>query len=182
VPDTNAAAAALFAGSGYVQEAVLTDYVLESGEVPGLGARGSGLDLSADALEASQRLVIPVTVDDLSANGLLGEAHPERCWSRSAETITARKEDVSGFAVASDERIEAYVLYIKDEAILSLATLVDDGGARLRQLLSRLSASGAGARLLPRVHPNEIPAPLLENLGFRPSGGYRLFAARPTSN
>jgi hypothetical protein len=182
VPDTNAAAAALFAGSGYVQEAVLTDYVLEAGQMPGLGTRGSGLDLNSDALEAPQRLVIPVTVDDLAANGLLGEVHQQRCWSRSAETITARKEDVSGFAVASDERIEAHVIYIKDEAILSLGTHVDDGGARLRQLLSRLSASGAGARLLPRVHPSEISAPLLESLGFRPSGGYRLFAARAASN
>src|SRR5262245_5178611 len=96
VPDTNAAASALFAGSCYVQEAVLTDFVL----------RPSHDEVAVDC----DRLLIPVTVDDLAANGLLGEAHPEKCWSRTVETITARKEAISGFAVASDERIEAYVL------------------------------------------------------------------------
>jgi hypothetical protein len=57
--------------------------------------------------------VIPVTVDDLAANGLLGEAHPQVCWKRSVETLTARKDDIAGLAVASDERIEAYLLYVK---------------------------------------------------------------------
>ena len=33
------------------------------------------------------------------------------CWERSVETLTARKDDIAGLAVASDERIEAYVLY-----------------------------------------------------------------------
>ena len=34
------------------------------------------------------------------------------CWERSVETLTARKDDIAGLAVASDERIEAYVLYV----------------------------------------------------------------------
>jgi hypothetical protein len=45
--------------------------------------------------------VIPVTVDDLAANGLLGENHPRLCWERSVETLTARKDDIAGLAVAS---------------------------------------------------------------------------------
>ena len=53
--------------------------------------------------------MIPVTVDDLAANGLLEEAHPQTCWERSVETLTARKDDIAGLAVASDERIEAYL-------------------------------------------------------------------------
>ena len=57
--------------------------------------------------------MIPVTVDDLAANGLLGEADPQVCWERSVETLTARKDDIAGLAVASDERIEAYVLYVE---------------------------------------------------------------------
>ena len=32
------------------------------------------------------------------------------CWERAVETLTARKDDIAGLAVASDERIEAYVL------------------------------------------------------------------------
>ena len=55
--------------------------------------------------------MIPITVDDLAANGLLG---PDSglCWERSVETLTARKNDIAGLAIASDERIEAYVLYL----------------------------------------------------------------------
>ena len=35
------------------------------------------------------------------------------CWERSVATLTARKDDIAGLAVASDERIEAYLLYAK---------------------------------------------------------------------
>ena len=91
--------------------------------------------------------MIPVTVDDLAANGLLGEADPQVCWERSVETLTARKDDIAGLAVASDERIEAYLLYIEEAGpqasaqtaeIVSLRTFIEDGGARLKHLLSQL--------------------------------------------
>ena len=72
--------------------------------------------------------VIPVTVDDLAANGLLGERHPQVCWERSVETLTARKDDIAGLAVASDERIEAYVLYTPAAEIVSLRSFIEDGG------------------------------------------------------
>ena len=84
----------------------------------------------------ADRFVIPVTVDDLAANDLLGAAHPQACWERSVETLTARKEDIAGLAIASDERIEAYILYIEGGEILSLRSFIEDGGARLKQLLS----------------------------------------------
>ena len=76
----------------------------------------------------AERFVIPVTVDDLAANGLLEGDHPQTCWERSVETLTARKEEIAGLAVASDERIEAYILYIKDE-IVALRTLVRGRGS-----------------------------------------------------
>ena len=116
--------------------------------------------------------MIPVTVDDLAANGLLGEAHPQVCWERSVETLTARKDDIAGLAVASDERIEAYLLYVKrgveETEIVSLRSFVEDGGARLKQLLSRLRARGMETFRFPKVHPAEISKEWLETLGFRP--------------
>jgi GNAT superfamily N-acetyltransferase len=200
VPETLDAACKLFGASGYVQEALLTDYVLERAETD---ARAVGF-------------VIPVTVDDLAANGLLGETHPQVCWQRSVETLAARKDEIAGLAVASDERIEAYLLYDLEiwksgnleishalapasalEApavagampdlqisksphfqILSLRSFVEDGGARLHQLLSRL---GTGTFRFPKVHPSEISKDLLETLGFRPAAGHVLFAARARS-
>jgi len=160
----------LFSAGGYVQEAALTDYVLDGDED------------AAPRTNGVEGFVIPVTVDDLAANGLLEDAHPP-CWERSVETFTARKDEIAGLAVASDERFEAYVLYLAGATaeILSLRTFVDDGGARLKQLLSRLTAQGMRAIRLPKVHPSEISKELLETLGFRQARAHRLYAAKPRS-
>ena len=110
------------------------------------------------------------------------------CWERSVETLTARKDELAGLAVASDERIEAYLLYLNHgpdpegtTEIVSLRTFIEDGGARLQQLLSRLRAQGMGTFRFPKVHPAEISRELLETLGFRPAGGHLLYAARARS-
>jgi GNAT superfamily N-acetyltransferase len=172
VPETLAPACELFSACGYVQESPLVDYVLEPEENPSSRAEFSR---SLRAGDDSGRFVIPVTIDDLAANGLLGEADPQVCWERSVETLTARKDEIAGVAVASDERIEAYLLYTERGEIVSLRSFIDDGGARLKQLVSRL---GMGAFRLPKVHPAEISKESLEALGFRPAGGHRLYAAR----
>ena len=171
VPETLAPACELFGASGYVEEALLTDYVLEREE--------------NDGREANGRFVIPVTVDDLAANGLLEDDHPQTCWERAVETLTARKDDIAGLAVASVERIEAYLLYVKragSAEIVSLRTFIEDGGARLKQLLSRLRPQGMKTFRFPKVHPAEISKEFLETLGFRPAGGHRLYAARARSD
>ena len=128
---------------------------------------------------SAAHVILPVTVDDLAANGLLGEADPQVCWQRSIETLTARKDDIAGLAVASDERIEAYLLYGEGGEILSLRTLIEDGGTRLQQLLFRL---GLGTFRFSKVHPAEISKECLETLGFRPGGGHRLYTARARSD
>ena len=104
------------------------------------------------------------------------------CWERSVEALTARKDEIEGLALASDERIEGYVLYLSDGEIVSLRTCVDDGGAGLQQLLSRLRAERLGTFRFPKVHPAEMSKESMETLGFRPAGGYRLYAAKARSN
>jgi GNAT superfamily N-acetyltransferase len=184
VPEALGSACELFGASGYVEEARLTDYVLQDDGPPSPRPRRG----PAEALgAAADRFVIPVTVDDLAANGLL-EADPQACWTRSVETVAARKDDLAGLAVATDERIEAYVLYVParppaaPEAateIVSLRSCTDDGEGRLVQLIARLRACGMRTLALPRVHPAEFPPARLEALGFRPVGGHRRYAARP---
>ena len=163
VPENLAPACELFNAVGYVQEALLTDYVLEG---PALSERGNAARVEG--------FVIPVTIDDLAANGLLGDDHPPTCWERSVETLTARKDDIAGLAVASDEQIEAYLLYVKGGEIMSLRSFVNDGGTRLKLLLSRL---GPGSFRFPRVHPAEISTEFLNTLGFHPAGLHLLYAA-----
>jgi ribosomal protein S18 acetylase RimI-like enzyme len=177
VPEPLDAARSLFSACGYVEEAQLTDFVLEG---PGPGPQ----PVEGDSF------VMPVTVDDLAANGLLepppapaGQGSPI-CWERSVETLTARKDDLQGFAVASDEGIEAYLLYrrVGDALELSaLRSLIDDGGARLASLLALVRARGPERIWFPKVHPAEVPVAWLEGLGFSPAGAYRLFVgtARP---
>jgi len=188
VPETLAAACGLFSASGYVQEALLTDYVLQREQ--------SGMQEPAGiADERDGQFVIPVTIDDLAANGLLEETHPQVCWERSVETLTARKDDIAGLAVASDERIEAYLLYATsgvgleanagagprasapDVAIVSLRSVIEDGGARLKKLLSRLHARSMITLRFPKVHPAEFSSGFLGTLGFRPAGGHLRYAA-----
>ena len=177
VPETLVPARELFAASGYVQEAVLTDYVLE---MPALSEHGSG----EAGLMRVEGFVIPVTIDDLAANDLLGES-PHVCWERSVETLTARKDDISGLAVASDERIEAYVLYVKrdmeETEIVSIRSFIEDDGTRLKQLLSQLRGRGMETFRFPKVHPAEISMEWIETLGFHPVGVHRLYAATAKS-
>jgi GNAT superfamily N-acetyltransferase len=180
VPETPAATCELFRASGYVQEAVLTDYVFHpTAHTTRRG--GPGQREENDAREVGS-FVIPVSVDDLAANGLLGEPHTQVCWSRSVETLTARKDEIAGLAVASDERIEAYLLYRNEGEIVSLRSFVEDGGARLKHLLSRLRAQGMRTFRFPKVHPAEISKELLETLGFSPAGGHLLYAATARSS
>ena len=127
--------------------------------------------------------VIPVTVDDLVANGLLGEPDPQVCWERSVETLTARKDDIAGFAVASDERIEAYLLYVTPEWRSGdcVAPLFRRGRWNPSEATA-LSTRRMGPFRFPKVHPAEISTECLETLGFRPAGGHRLYAARARSD
>ena len=115
----------------------------------------------------------------------LERTHPQVCWERSVETLTARKDDIAGLAVASDERIEAYILYVacgmEETEIVSLRSFIDDGGARLKQLLSQLRARGTETFRFPKVHPAEISKEWLKTLGFSPAGGHLLYAARAQS-
>jgi GNAT superfamily N-acetyltransferase len=173
VPEALAPACELFTACGYVEEEVLTDYVAD---VDVYAPTGADRAPQGSASQVRRDFLVPVTVDDLVANGLL-ESHPPSCWERSVETLTARKEELAGLAVASDERIEACILYLKDGQIVSLRSFVDDGGTRLRKLLSQLRSGGMPSLRITKVHPKEISSVSLVSLGFRPAGRHRLYAA-----
>jgi GNAT superfamily N-acetyltransferase len=194
VPEALAPACDLFRGCGYVQEAVMTDYVLQPEEHEALGTDLVPCDQTQEFAPVYQLepepssigWMIPATVDDLAANGLLDDAERRVCWERSVETLTARKDDLRGLAIASDEGIESYVLSASPNAavaeIVSLRTFVEHGGGHLTQLLSRLRAQGKVTFRFPKVHPAEFSREYLKTLGFRPVGGHLLYAARARSD
>jgi hypothetical protein len=149
---------------------VLTDYVLD---------RPSERPESPPPLGAG-RVVIPVTVDDLQANGLL-EARPGLCWERSPETLTARKADVRGLGVATDEGIEAFVIHTDAGEVLTLGSLVDDGGGCLAHLLSIAGRHGPPAFTFAKADPQGPEVKWLGSLGFQPAGEWLVFGARAMS-
>lgn len=166
VPEALSAACELFGAAGYVQEAVLTDYTWQAE------------DHKLIAPELKGRLIIPVAFDDLAANGLDGDRVPV-CWERSVETLTARKDDIAGLAIVSDEQIEACVMYVRNEnaaKIMLLRSYVDDDAAGLNQLLQVLRARGIRSFRFSKVHESEVPKEWLDALGFRPVATYRLYA------
>ena len=65
--------------------------------------------------------------------------------------------------------------------ILSLRSFIEDGGARLKQLVSQLRARGMETFRFAKVHPAEISTEWLETLRFRRAGGHLLYAARARS-
>jgi GNAT superfamily N-acetyltransferase len=174
VPEELTPARELFRACGYVQEALLTDFVMER---HALSARGDAARVEG--------FVIPVTIDDLAANGLLEGDHVQTCWGRAIESLTARKDEIQGLAVATDERIEAYLLHVTSESgeteIASLRSFIDDGEARLKRLLDQLRARGIETVRFPKVHPAEISKAWLETLGFSPVAGHLLYAAKAQS-
>jgi hypothetical protein len=90
----------------------------------------------------------------------------------------ARKDQIAGLAVASEERIEACILYIEgpqETEIVFLRAFVDEGGCRLAHLLSRL---GTRTCRFTKVHSAEMSRECMETLGFRSVGVHRLYSGR----
>ena len=168
IPPGQTELTAFFEACGYEPELEYADFLLDAPTRPA---------------EASE-LVIPVTVDELVANEALA-SEPGRCWRRASSSLIQRRADLQGLAVASAERIEAYLLHDADEGgerRLQALGCADPArrevwlGLLLRQFVS---ADPRPVRL-ERAHPGELPFELLESWGFEPAGTSAVrFACRP---
>jgi hypothetical protein len=119
--------------------------------------------------------VVPVTVEDLAANELLASGPTP--WERAVETLAARKNEIEGLGVASDERIEACILYVRDAAEVLFLRSFSGREDHPALLLDHLRSRGLTRLRLSKVHPSEIAAEHLQTLGFRPAGRYLQYAA-----
>lgn len=129
---------------------------------------------------------LPISVDELMAEGLL-ERHGGRAWCRSHETLLARKDDLRGLAIASPERLEAFLLFDPSPtpsgalAVLALECL--DGARRdlfSGVLLRALATRRDGALELPRLGDGEVPVSVLEAAGFKEGESYDRYCATAT--
>ena len=131
------------------------------------------VDLVCDSLAASPAppgLVVPVTVDDL-ADIALPEASAVRSWGRTRGTLLNRRERLLGLAIASGERLDASVLYARENADTVTLWNVSaapgaEGQAALGMLLRDLAHREPGRVVVPRIEDGEVSIDLLVSLGF----------------
>jgi hypothetical protein len=130
-------------------------------------------------------LVIPITIDELIANDAFDKT-AQRCWARSPATLVNRKESILGIAVASDVRIEAYLLFEEppsggERRLLALGCADEDRReVWLGLLLRQFGGADPRPALFERVHPDEVPFELLRSCGFEPSTRTLAYATEPT--
>lgn len=156
VPVSQVEAWKLFEACGYSRENAYADFSLEGG--PRSAARAE--------------MVSAVTVDDLLEAGILGAA-PNKCWERDLPTLINRKDRTRGLAIASSERIEAYLL-LRDAGAQGASEITalgcektDDGRALLGLLIGYYAERSKGPIGIPKVSSEEVCYGLLEKCGFR---------------
>ncbi|MEM7481482.1 MAG: GNAT family N-acetyltransferase [Acidobacteriota bacterium] len=167
VAEVPAGREAVFEASGYSAETTFQDLVLPPENTRTLPAE----------------LVIPVSVEDLAANDLLSFS-PDAPWDRSELTLRQSTERLSGVAVASPARIEAWVLHDREGpagATRVLAWGAADGAARdrwLGPLLGHLAAEAGAPVMLWRTAPEELPGGWPTGCGLRSGVRFTRYAAR----
>lgn len=172
VPGELAGACRFFEGLGWRREASFTDW-----ERPPGGA----------VEPVPEGLAVPASVAELAEAGALvvpEGAAPSPAWLRTRKTLMNRRETLLGLAVASPDRIEAWLAF-DPEAADGAAEVVGFGaaeGARrellVGALLRRLIAAAAGQKVrLARLAEAELSANLLTDLGFEAGTEYHRYAA-----
>jgi len=167
VPSAWTHARAFIEACGYTREREYIDFFLQ---------------VRPDPPEADD-FVVAVSLDDLRESGAFDGRALHRCWERARETLLNRRDRVRALAIASDERVEAYLLY-HEPTIGETHEILGFGCARAdRQetLLSLLLTSHCsrvdGPVTIKRVDPEEVSFDLLETVGFRPAAGTIAYAA-----
>lgn len=169
VPAEWTGARRFFERCGYEPGPTFSDFMLE---IPSAAPEGG--------------LAIPVGVEDLRESGVL-EPTTGRAWERTLKTLMNRKETLEGLAVASDIRIEAYLLARpaggegQSREIVALgAAEGEEPRALLRILVHHFCGRESSAVTIPKVSPAEIGFDELERGGFRKTRDWVAYTRRAT--
>lgn len=145
LPEDNAPARALFEACGWQEERRYADVVLDVPPGPVI----------------PPGFIVAVTVDDLVDTALPALGAPVS-WERTRATLLGRKERLQGLAIASGDRLEAAVLYTREEggsaSLWCVHRADDDRGKGALEVLLKEVANREGRRLVaPRVNETEWP-------------------------
>lgn len=159
-------ASALLESVGYRRECTYTDYLRKPSPVE----------------PVPKDLVMPVTAQELDEYGLL-EIPGQLALERQRQTLRGRKDELGGVAIASPERIEAFLLHrpADDSATLDVVAAVtrpsEQQDLLLQLLLRHLAGTTELPLRLPRLAPGEVSAAVLGALGFEAGEQYDRFVA-----
>ena len=170
VPDDLPRVGSLFEAVGYAAEQKFADFALSRALPPPAAAE-----------------VDRVSLDDLLRYEVL-DPSTTRSWERAAETLQNRKDQLQGLAIASDTRVEAYLLFRdlaeqnrREIVALGAATQAGNRASDARILLEivlRVACQAGGLEVtIPRISTEEFPWADLESLGFQRGRTYTRYAA-----
>ncbi len=168
-PRSLPAASALLEAVDYRRELAYTDY----------------LRPPSPAEPVPAELVMPITVQDLDDDGLL-DIPDHVAWERQRLTLLNRDDELEGVAVATPERVEAYLLHrlSDDGATLDVVAVgghpSEQRDLLLKLLLRHLAGTTELPLRLPRLAPEEVPPAVLDAVGFEPREVYDRYVAEAT--
>ncbi len=158
-------ASALLEAVGYRRELTYTDFLRPPSPAGPVQAA------------VPEELVMPVTAEELDDQGLL-EVPGHVAWQRQRQTLLNRKDELGGTAIATPERIEAYLLHrvAGDGASLDVVAAVAQPSEQqdllLQLLLRHLAGTTELPLRLPRLAPEEMSPAVLDALGFEAGEQY----------
>jgi len=178
VPDDLSGAPNLFEALGYEAKERFADFRLSKPLAP-----------SPATGEVSE-----VGLDDLLRYGAL-DTSITRSWERALKTLQNRKDQLRGLAIASDTRVEAFVLFrdVAEEGRREFVALgaadqgQDEQKSRvdprlLLEIVIRVACqAGSLGVTIPRVSTEEIDWNHLESMGFEQVRTYTRYSAVPDS-
>lgn len=167
VPRALAGVGEFFAATAYRKEVAFTDFVRPVAPVE----------------PVPEALVIPITIDELIDHQML-DIPDEVAWPRRRESLLNGKDDLEGFAIATPERIEAFLLHQAADATTDIVALGARSSERQQLFLSLLLRYLAGRTKqplrLPRLADGEVSVTLLTGLGFEAGTVYDRYSATAT--
>jgi GNAT superfamily N-acetyltransferase len=157
IPAAWTAARTCFERCGFAPASRYADFTLEAPPRPAGAARA---------------LVCEVALQELLDGGVALAAGPPRAWARSLQTLKNREAEIAGLAVATDARVEAYVLARRRPAGADIVALGGGRSELLPLLVSALRERARGPLRVPKVGEAEIAFAELRALGFRATAEY----------
>lgn len=150
VPAENPVARRFFERCGFLPRTRYVDFAAD-------GPRAAG--------PSTADIVSPITFAELRDAGAL--AAVDRPWPRSLQALAALGEQARGLAVASDRRIEAYVLHRRLEHAVAILAIGGPEPSLLHLVVARLYEREGGPLVVARASEDEISFEALRALGFR---------------